>query len=75
MAGVSEVEEEDSLDEKLFVDLLVVIVRVTELVRTMSLSRIMDVGLSFVVIKLGQGWLYLLVKGCLQVVGQRLVPG
>ncbi len=70
MAGVSGVEEEDSLDEKLFVDLLVVIVRVTELVRTMSLSRIMDVGLSFVVIKLGQGWLYLLVKGCLPVVGQ-----
>ena len=72
---VSEVEEEDSLDEKLFVDLLVVIVRVTELVRTMSLSRITDVGLSFVVVKLGQGWLYLLVKGCREVVGQRLVPG
>ena len=75
MAGVSEVEEEDSLDEKLFVDLLVVIVQVTELVRTMSLSRITDVGLSFAVVKLGQGWLYLLVKGCLEVVGQRLVPG
>jgi hypothetical protein len=75
MAGVLAVEEEDSLDEKLFVDLLVVIFRVTELVRTTSLSRIRDVGLLFVVVKLGQGWWYLLVKGCLQVVGQRLVPG
>jgi hypothetical protein len=38
MAGVSEVEEGNSLDEKLFVDLLVVIVRATELVKRMSLS-------------------------------------
>jgi hypothetical protein len=75
MAGVLGVEEVVDLVGKLFFDLLRVIVRVTELVRTTSLSRIMDVGLSFVVIKLGQGWLYLLVKGCLQVVGQRLVPG
>ena len=75
MAGVLGVEEVVDLVGKLFFELLRVFVRVTELVRTTSLSRIMDVGLSFVVIKLGQGWLYLLVKGCLQVVGQRLVPG
>jgi hypothetical protein len=75
MVGVSGVEEGNRLDGKLSVDLLVVIVRATELVKTMSLSWIMDVGRLFVVIELGQGWLYLLVKGCLQVVGQRLVPG
>ena len=74
MAGVSGVEEEDSLDEKLFVDLLVVIVRATELVKTMNLSWIMDVGQLFVVIELGQGWLYLLMKGCRPIVGQQLVP-
>ena len=74
MAGVSGVEEGNNLDRKLFVDLLVVIVRAMELVKTMSLSWIMDVGRLFVVIELGQGWLYLLVKGCLQIVGQQLMP-
>jgi hypothetical protein len=43
MAGVSGVEEEDSLDEKLFVNLPVVIGRAMELVKMMSLSWIMDV--------------------------------
>ena len=62
--GVSGVEEGNRLDGKLSVDLLVVIVRATELVKTMSLSWIMDVGRLFVVIELGQGWLYLLVMGC-----------
>ncbi len=47
MAGVSGVEEEDNLDGKLFVDLLVVIARATELVKMMSLSWIMDVGRLF----------------------------
>jgi hypothetical protein len=75
MAGVLGVEEEDSLDGKLFVELLVVIVRATELVKMKNLSWIMDVGRLFVVVKLGQGWLYLLVKGCHQIVGQQLVPG
>jgi hypothetical protein len=75
MAGVSEVEEEDSLDEKLFVDLLVVIVRATELVKMMSLSWIMDVARLFDLVELGQGWMYLLVKGCPQIVGQLLMPG
>jgi hypothetical protein len=74
MAGVSEVEEVNSLDGKLFVDLLVVNVRVTELVKKMSLSLIMDVGRLFIVIELGQGWLYLLMKGCRPIVGQQLVP-
>ncbi len=74
MAGVLGVEEVVDLVGKLFFDLLVVIVRATELVKMMSLSWIMDVARLFVVIKLGQGWLYLLVKGCLQVVGQRLEP-
>jgi hypothetical protein len=74
MAGASGVEEENNLDGKLFVDLLVVIVRATELVKTMNLNWIMDVGRLFVVIELGQGWLYLLVKGCLQIVGQQLMP-
>ncbi len=64
MAGVSGVEEGNDLDGKLFVDLLVVIVRAKELVKMMSLNWIMDVGRLFVVIELGQGWLYLLVKGC-----------
>ncbi len=75
MAGVLGVEEVVDLVGKLFFDLLRVIVRVTDLVKTTNLIRIMDVGWPFVVIKLGQGWSYLLVKGCLQVVGQRLVPG
>ncbi len=75
MAGVSEVEEGIGWDEKLLVDLLVVIVRVTELVKKMSLSWTMVVGRLFVMIELGQGWLYLLMKGCHQIVGQRLVPG
>ncbi len=64
MAGVSEVEEEDSLDGRLFVDQLVVIVRAVELVKMMSLNWIMDVARLFEVVELGQGWLYLLVKGC-----------
>ncbi len=64
MAGVSEVEEEDSLDGKLFVDQLVVIVRAVELVKMMSLKWIMDAAQLFEVVGLGQGWLYLLVKGC-----------
>ena len=64
MAGVSEVEEGNSLDEKLFVDLLVVIVRATELVKMMSLNWIMDVGRLLELVELGQGWLYLLVRGC-----------
>ena len=67
-------EEGNNLDGKLFVDLLVVIVRATELVKTMNLNWIMDVGWLFVVIELGQGWLCLLVKGCLQIVGQQLMP-
>ena len=75
MAGVWEVGEEDSLDEKLFVDLLVVIVRATELVKMMSLSWIMDVARLFDLVELGQGWMYLLVKGYPQIVGQQLVPG
>ena len=64
MAEVEEVEEEDDLGEKLFVGLPVVIVRVMGLVKMMSLSWIMDVAQLSVVIELGQGWLYLLVKGC-----------
>jgi hypothetical protein len=74
MAGASGVEEGDNLDGKLFVDLLVVIVRAMEVTKMTSLSWIMDVGRLFVVIELGQGWLYLLVKGCLQIVGQQLMP-
>ncbi len=61
---VSGVEEGRCLDGKLFVDLLVVTVRATELVKMMSLNWIMDVGRSFELVELGQGWLYLLVKGC-----------
>ena len=38
MAGASGVEEENNLDGKLFVDLLEVIVRATELVKRMNLS-------------------------------------
>ena len=75
MAVVLGVEEVVDLVGKLFFELLRVIVRVTELVKTTNLIRRRDVGWLFVVLKLGQGWLYLLVKGCLQVVGQRLVPG
>ncbi len=65
MAGVSEVEEEeDGLGEKLSVDLPVVIVRAMELVKMMmSLSWIADVVRLFEVVELGQGCLYLLVKG------------
>ena len=74
MAGVSEVDEGDNLDGKLFVDLLVVIVRATELVKVMSLSWTMGVGHLFVVVELGKGCLYLLVKGCHEIVGQQLVP-
>ena len=56
--------EGQCLDGRLFVDLLVVTVRVTELVKMMSLNWIMDVGQLFGLVELGQGWLYLLVKGC-----------
>jgi hypothetical protein len=48
----------------LFVDLLVVTVQVTELVKMMSLNWIMDVGRLLELVELGQGWLYLLVMGC-----------
>ncbi len=44
MAGVLGVEEVVDLVGKLFSDLLRVIVRVTELVKTTNLIRIMDVG-------------------------------
>ncbi len=64
MEGVSGVEEGNDLDGRLFVDLLVVIVRASELVRMMSLSWIMDVGRLSELVELGQGWLYLLVRGC-----------
>jgi hypothetical protein len=46
-----------------------------ELVKMMSLNWIMDVARLFEVVELGQGWLYLLVKGCHQIVVQQLVPG
>ena len=64
MVEVSGAEEENNLDEKLFVDLLVVIVRATDLVKMMNLSWIMDVARLFELVELGQGWMYLLVKGC-----------
>ena len=57
-------EEGRCLDGRLFVDLLVVTVRATELVKMMSLNWIMDVGKLLELVELGQGWLYLLVKGC-----------
>ena len=75
MVEVSGVEEGNNLDGKLFADLLVVIVRATELVKTMILSWIMNVGRLFDLVELGQGWMYLLVKGYPQIVGQLLVPG
>ncbi len=62
--GVSGVEEGLCLDGRLFVDLLVVTGRATELVKMMSLNWIMDVGRLFELVELGQGWLYLLVRGC-----------
>ncbi len=63
MAGVEEVEEEDGLDEKLFVvlpvwlvDLPVVIVQAMEPVkRMMNLMSITDVVRLFEVVELGQG--------------------
>ncbi len=63
MAGVEEVEGEDGLDEKLFVDLpvwsvdlSVVIVQAMELVkRMMNSMSIMDVVRLFEVVELGQG--------------------
>jgi hypothetical protein len=58
------VVEGQCLDGKLFVDLLVVTVRATELVKMMSLNWIMDVGQLLELVELGQGWLYLLVMGC-----------
>ncbi len=58
------VEEVRCLDGRLFVDLLVVTVRATELVKMMSLNWIIDVGRLVELVELGQGWLYFLVKGC-----------
>ncbi len=57
-------EEGQCLDGRLFADLLVVTVQVTELVKMMSLNWIMDVGRLLELVELGQGWLYLLVMGC-----------
>ncbi len=57
-------EEGQCLDGRLFVDLLVVTVQETELVKMMSLNWIMDVGRLRESVELGQGWLYLLVRGC-----------
>ena len=78
MAGVEEVEEEDGLDEKLFVDLPVwsvdlpvVIVQAIELVRRMmNLMLIMDVVRLFEVVVLGQDCWYLPMKRTLEIVGQ-----
>jgi hypothetical protein len=62
MVGVEEVEEEDGLDEKLFVDLPVwsvdlpvVIVQAMELMKMMSLIRKTDAVRLFEVVELGQG--------------------
>ncbi len=62
MAEVEEVEEEDGLDEKLFiglpvwlVDLPVVIVQAMELMKMMNLNWMMDVVRLFEVVELGQG--------------------
>ena len=57
-------EEGQCLGGRLFVDLLVVTVRATELVKRMSLNWIMDVGRLRESVELEQGWLYLLVRGC-----------
>ncbi len=56
--------EGQCLDGRLFVDLLVVTVRATDLVKMMNLNWIMDVGRLLELVELGQGWLYLLVMGC-----------
>jgi hypothetical protein len=53
---------------------LVVIVRAVELVKMMSLNWMMDVARLFELVELGQGWLYLPVKGCHHIMGQQLVP-
>jgi hypothetical protein len=55
MAGVREVEEEDGLDEKLFVDLPVVIVQAMEPAKMMSLIWKTGVVRLFAVVVLGQG--------------------
>jgi hypothetical protein len=56
MAVVEEVEEEDGLDEELFVDLPVVIVQAMGLVTMkMSLMWTTDVGRLFAVVELGLG--------------------
>ena len=78
MAEVEEVEEEDGLDEKLFVDLPVwsvdlpvVIVQAIELVkRMMNLMLITDVVRLFEVVELGQDCWYLPMKKTLEIVGQ-----
>ena len=78
MAEVEEVEEEDGLDEKLFVDLPVwsvdlpvVIVQAIELVkRMMNLMSITDVVRLFEVVELGQDCWYLPMKKTLEIVGQ-----
>ena len=62
MAGVEEVEEEDGLDKRLFVnlpvwsvELPVVIVQAMELMKMMSLIRKTDAVRLFEVVELGQG--------------------
>jgi hypothetical protein len=82
MAEVEEVEEEDGLDERLFVDLPVwsvdlpvVIVRAMELVKMMSLNWLMDVVRLFEVVALGQGCWYLPMKKILGTMGQLSMPG
>jgi hypothetical protein len=68
-------EEEDGLDEKLFVDQRLVIVRAMELVKMMSWSWIMDVVRLFEVVELGLGCWYLPMKNIPEIVGQQLKPG
>ena len=74
MAGVEEVEEEDGLDEKLFVDLPVWSVGLP-VKRMMNLMSITDVVRLFEVVELGQGCWYLPMKKTLEIVGQQLMPG
>ncbi len=73
-AEVEEVEEEDDLGEKLFVDLPVVVVQAMDLVKMMSLNWIMDVVRLFEVVELGQDCWYLPMKKTLEIVGQQLMP-
>jgi hypothetical protein len=76
MAGVSEEEEEDSLDEMLFFDWPEVTFRKTELVKMMmDLNWSMSVDRLFEGGELGQDYWYLPMKETRQFVGQQLVPG